>query len=291
MNRRTFLIAGTALAATTGSPLTAAQIIGRIKKNVGAPDRPQTVDNLIAGNPDSPVRGIASVMMSTLDVLQRCAAAGLNLVVTHEPTFYLHQDTTDTLTNNPVYKFKTGFIRQHDMVIFRLHDHWHDRHPDGIAQGMSRDLGWERNVVDPADPREFTFPATPLARFAQQIAERLHIRTMRVIGDPTLAVRRVATSWGYLSRDPGIQLLARSDVDVVVCGETREWEVVEYAQDAIAAGQKKALILMGHVVSEQSGMKYFAEWLKQFVTEVPVEFVPAPEPFWPPSPTPDPAAA
>jgi hypothetical protein len=34
------------------------------------------------------------------------------------------------------------------------------------------------------------------------------------------------------------------------------------------------------VVSEESGMKYCAEWLKQFVTEVPVQFVPAPEPFW-----------
>ncbi|MGA3027456.1 MAG: Nif3-like dinuclear metal center hexameric protein [Bryobacteraceae bacterium] len=284
MNRRTFLntslLATTALAAGPVPTPTAAEIIRRIKQNVGAPDRPQTVDNVIAGTPDTPVRGIASTMMATLDVLQRSAVAGLNLVITHEPTFYLHQDATDTLTNNPVYKFKTDFIRRHDLVIFRLHDHWHDRHPDGIAEGMSRALGWQQNVVNPADPREFTFPPTPLARFAQQIADRLHIRAMRVVGDPVLPVRRVSTSWGYLSRDPGIQLLASPDVDVVICGETREWEVVEYAQDAIAAGQKKALILMGHVVSEESGMKYCAEWMKQFVTEVPVQFVPAPEPFW-----------
>ncbi|MGA2182695.1 MAG: Nif3-like dinuclear metal center hexameric protein [Bryobacteraceae bacterium] len=291
MDRRTFLIAGTALAAAPAPTPTAAQIIDRIRKNVGVPWRAQTVDNVIAGNPDTPVRGIATTMMATLDVLQRAATAGHNLVITHEPTFYLHQDETATLANNPVYKFKLDFIRQHDMVIFRFHDHWHAHHPDGIALGMSRDLGWERNVVDPADPREFTFPATPLVRFAQQIAERLHIRTMRVVGDPALPVHRVATSWGYLSRDPGIQLLARPDVDVAICGETREWEVVEYAQDAIAAGQKKALIVMGHVVSEQSGMRYCAEWLKSFVTEVPVQFIPAPEPFWLPSLPPDPAAS
>jgi len=29
-------------------------------------------------------------------------------------------------------------------------------------------------------------------------------------------------------------------------------------------------------------MKYCAEWLKSFVTEVPVEFIAAPEPFWSP---------
>jgi putative NIF3 family GTP cyclohydrolase 1 type 2 len=72
-------------------------------------------------------------------------------------------------------------------------------------------------------------------------------------------------------------------VDVLVVGETREWELVEYAQDAISSGQKKGLIVLGHVVSEQSGMKLCAEWLKGFIKEVPIEFIPAPEPFWSPS--------
>ncbi len=29
-------------------------------------------------------------------------------------------------------------------------------------------------------------------------------------------------------------------------------------------------------------MKYCAEWLKSFISEVPIEFVPAAEPFWRP---------
>ncbi|HEX8998352.1 MAG TPA: hypothetical protein VGB07_00545 [Blastocatellia bacterium] len=56
-------------------------------------------------------------------------------------------------------------------------------------------------------------------------------------------------------------------------------------QDTISSGQKKALIVLGNVVSEQSGMKYCAEWLKSFVTEVPIEFVAAAEPFWCPDKT------
>jgi hypothetical protein len=43
------------------------------------------------------------------------------------------------------------------------------------------------------------------------------------------------------------------------------------------------LIVIGHVLSEQSGMKYCAEWLKTLVPEVPVQFVAAPEPFWNPN--------
>jgi putative NIF3 family GTP cyclohydrolase 1 type 2 len=239
------------------------------------------VDRIIAGNPDTPVKGIATTMMATLDVVQRAAAAGRNLVITHEPTFYSHQDTIDQIANDATYQFKLDFMRRNDMVSFHLHDHWHGHKPDGIAAGMARELGWEKNV-DPQNPRLFTFASVPLVRFARDIESRLKIRTMRVVGDPQLPVTRAIASWGYVSQFPGIPLLARPDIDVLIVGETREWEVVEYAQDMISSGKKKALILLGHVVSEQAGMKYCAEWLRTFVSEVPVEFVPAAEPFWTP---------
>jgi len=275
------LLAGAAgvAAAAGGAPLTAAQIIDRIRTNVGVPWRAETVDRVIAGDAQTPVKGIATTMMSTLDVIQRCAVAGKNFIVTHEPTFWLHQDTVDTLRDNAVYKRKADFIREKNLVIFRFHDHWHAHRPDGIATGMMRELGWEYVAVDRSDPREFIFPKMPLGMLVQMMRNRLHIRAIRVVGDLSTQIRKVTASWGYLSRDPGIQLLARPDVDVVVCGEAREWEVVEYAQDAVSAGQAKALILLGHVVSEQAGMKYCAEWLNGFVTDVPVEFVATDEPF------------
>jgi len=256
-------------------------VIERIKANVGVPWRTQTVDNMIAGSAETRVKGIATTMMATLDVVQRAAAAGKNMVITHEPTYYSHQDRIDQLTSDATYQFKLDFLRKNDMAVFHFHDHWHARRPDGIAAGMARELGWERNA-DPQNPRQFTFPGTPLARLARDMQSRLKIRTMRVVGDPRLAVKRVAASWGNVSQFPGIPLLAQPEVDVLVVGETHEWELVEYAQDMIASGKKKALILMGHVVSEQSGMKLCAEWLRSFVTEVPIEFIAAAEPFWNP---------
>jgi putative NIF3 family GTP cyclohydrolase 1 type 2 len=219
-------------------------------------------------------------MMATLDVARR-AAAGKNMVITHESTFFSHQDRTEQLQQDPTYRFKLDFLNKHGMVVFHFHDHWHARRPDGIAAGMIRELGWERNA-DPQTPRTFTFPGTPLARFAKEMETKLKIRTLRVVGDPKLPVRRVLASWGNVSLMPGIPFLARPDVDVLVVGETHEWELVEYVQDAIASGQKKALIVLGHVVSEQAGMKYCAEWLKGSINEVPVEFIPAAEPFWRP---------
>ena len=259
-------------------PLTVGQVINRIKVNVGIPWREQTVDNLITGTPQMPVKGVASVMMATLDILQRAAAKDLNMVITHEPIYYSHQDRTEPVQQDALYQLKRDFIEQQGMAVFHFHDHWHGRRPDGIATGMIRALGWEKNN-DPQNPRLFTFAETSLAHFAQGMAAKLNIRTMRVIGDPRLPIRRVMASWGNVSLMPGIPYLAQADVLVV--GETHEWELVEYVQDAISSGQKKALIILGHLISEQAGMKYCAEWLTGFIPEVPIEFIAAGEPYWP----------
>jgi hypothetical protein len=63
-------------------------------------------------------------------------------------------------------------------------------------------------------------------------------------------------------------------VDVIVAGQQREWEVVEYAFDANTAGERKGMILVGH-----QGMRLCADWLKTFIPEVPVDWIPAGDPF------------
>ncbi|HEY4355396.1 MAG TPA: Nif3-like dinuclear metal center hexameric protein [Acidobacteriaceae bacterium] len=219
-------------------------------------------------------------MMSTLEAVENCAAVGKNFIVTHEPTFYVHEDRTDDIANDPTLRYKLDFCKTHNITIFRFHDHWHSHRPDGIAQGMVHQLGWQKNVVDPADPKKLAFDGLTLAALAKQISEKLHARTIRVLGDPNLPVHRVRANWGYLSREGGIRLFSQPDLDVLICGEAREWEAVEYAQDTIRAGAKKGLIVIGHVLSEQGGMIDCAEWLRTFIHEVPIQFIATPEPFW-----------
>jgi len=283
-SRRAFMGGGLALSAAQSLPSqtveapTAEQVIERIRQNVGVPWRSQTVDKIVFGDGATPVKGIATTMMATFDVVKRCVAAGRNLIVSHETPVYMHQDDVQPLVKDPTYLAKKEYIEKNQAVVFHFHDHWHARQPDGIWLGMARELGWEKNV-DPNNPRAFIFSSTPLAQFANDIATKLNARTMRVVGDPKMAVSKVHTSWGYMS---AIAMMARPEIEVLAIGETREWEVVEYVQDSIAAGQRKALIIVGHVLSEQSGMKYCAEWLKTLVPGVPVEFVAAPEPYWRP---------
>src|SRR5262245_20039084 len=126
VSRRSFLLTFIGLTAMrlahaqTPQPLTAGQVIDRIKANVGIPWRAQTVDNIIAGTAETPVKGIATTMMATLDVVKRAAAAGKNMVITHESTFFSHQDRTEEPLPDATYQLKLDSINKHNMVLSQV---------------------------------------------------------------------------------------------------------------------------------------------------------------------------
>jgi putative NIF3 family GTP cyclohydrolase 1 type 2 len=267
-------------------PLTAREVVQRIQEHVGVLWQKETVDTFKAGDPDTKVIGIAVTMMATFDVLQRAAASGANLIITHEPTFYNHLDQTDQIPEKErdlVLRDKLAFIKEHHLVVWRFHDHWHARNPDGIEAGMVRALAWER-FQDGLNQYLFTIPETTLDELAADLRNRLHIRVMRVVGNPAMKVTRVALAPGSPGMQKEIRALEMPDIQVLVTGESREWETVEYVADAVAQQKQKALIILSHIPSEQAGMEECARWLKTFVTEVPVEFIPAAQPFWTPEP-------
>lgn len=262
---------------------TAQEVIAAIQEHVGVPWRTETVDTFKAGNPETRVTGIAVTMMATLDVLQRAAAKGQNLVITHEPTFYNHLDRPEgTDENDPVWKEKRDFIEKNGLVVWRFHDHWHLRKPDGILAGMVQALGWEK-YQSAENPRLFTVPETTLEKLAADVAKRLETPVLRVVGNPEMRVTKLALSPGSAGFPRETHALEMENVEVLLVGETREWETVEYAADAASEGKKKALIVIGHVPSEQAGMEECARWLKTFVKNVPIEFVPTKQPFWTPA--------
>lgn len=278
----TALLFSCALAAGQETHLTAREIISRIQSHVAVPWQSETVDTFKAGNPDEPVTGVALTMMATMDVLERAAASGKNLIVTHEPTFYNHLDKLDALPEkeqDPVLAAKLAFIAEHHLVVWRFHDHWHRRTPDGIEAGMAHALGWEKQQ-DAENQYLFAVPETTLESLATDLKKKLDVHVLRVVGDPHLKVKKVALVPGASGFQKETLALERNDVDVLVTGEPREWETVEYAADAVAQGKHKGLIILSHIPSEQAGMEECTRWLKTFVNEVPVEFVPAKDPFW-----------
>lgn len=261
--------------------VTARQVVERIGAHVGVPWRARTVDEFLAGDPDAPVRGVAVTMMATFDVLRDAVERGLDLVVTHEPLYFDHHGAADAelaAEGDPVHAAKSAFVAEHGLVVFHLHDVWHDRRPDGVLTGVARALGWldaERPDVEGV----YDLPPTTLGALAAHVAQALGARALRYVGDPDAPVRTVGLQPGFHGFGPNRRLLARPDVDVLVIGEGHEWETGEYAADAVSAGLCAGLVVVGHVPSEQEGMAEAARWLAGLVPEVPVELVATADPF------------
>ena len=179
---------------------------------------------------------------------------------------------------DPVVVAKKDFIRKNGLVVFRFSDNWRARKPDPFATGLAQTMGWTKYQAG-GDPSRYDVPATTIGALAENLATRLKARAgIRVVGDPKSPVRRIAML-------PGVSPLAATlkalpDCDLVLAGETREWESVEYAQDAVAAGQKKGLIMLGRVLSEEPGMNVCADWLKKLMPEIPARWLPAGDPYW-----------
>jgi len=276
-------LSATPVFSQTKKDITANEVIDRIKGNLGVPWKTPTVDTFKAGDPNAKVTGIATTMMATLDVLQRAAAKGDNLIITHEPTWYDHQDTTDQLPmkdDDPVVKEKRAFIEKNHLIIWRFHDHWHRNTRDGILDGQVHAMGWEK-YQDPSNSHLFTIPEKTVGQIADELQKKLGIAVMRVVGDRKMKVTRVALSPGATGFRLESGALEIPGVQLLISGESREWETVEYVADAAAQGRQKALIMLSHVPSEQFGMDECAKWLRTFVTEVPVDFIPTKDPFAP----------
>ncbi len=260
--------------------MTANDVLALIKKNLGSPWNENTYRDVFhAGDPNQEVKGIATCFMPTLDLLQRAHAAGMNLVVGHETTYWNDRDDTKGMTDDAVYRFKTEFCAKNGMVILRLHDHAHSHRPDFIMTGLLRALGW--SARDPQNPRIYRFPTTTLEELAASIRRRTGSKALRVVGDPKARVSTGTAGMGYSTGR------FSPDVDVVINGENPEtgnaYDPTEYALDAAFLGMNKGQIILGHAISEEPGMEDVANWLRTFIKDIPVQFMPSGEPYWSPA--------
>src|SRR5438067_8049851 len=132
--------------------LTAREVVRRIKQNVGVPWRTPTADDFKFGDPDAPITGITTTFMSTFSLLEKSVAAGNNFVITHEPTFWSANDMVADLKGDPLYQQKLKYMQDIKLVVWRFHDHWHARRPDGIFTDWNRVMGWDKYVVPGETP-------------------------------------------------------------------------------------------------------------------------------------------
>jgi putative NIF3 family GTP cyclohydrolase 1 type 2 len=272
------LLSGFCFGQDEKASMTAGEVVDGIREHVTCPWSERTVDTFKSGGPESEVTGIACTFMATVDVLKKAAKMGCNMVITHEPTFYNHLDTTGLLTGDSVYAAKQAIIQENNMVIFRFHDHWHRTTPDGIYTGMLDKMQWKTYLVE-GETNIFKFPGISLRDITDHLKQVFPGANIRVIGNPRLKINYAAFSAGAPGSERHIRLLQRDEVNLVVIGEAPEWESISYVRDAYQVGLPKAMIILGHTESEEAGMAYCAEWMQSFVDKIPVFFIESGDPF------------
>ena len=269
------------------------EVVNRMIKKTGVGPLPpeKTCDKLMSGSFEQEVSKIAVTFMATVDVIKKAIAMGAELIVTHEPTWFTGEDTTDWLDNDPVYLKKKELIEQADIAIWRFHDHMHMDPVDGIMRGFDEEMDWVQYRME-ADSSFlggkgdycYQLPTTTLQELCNSFKERLPMKVIQIIGDPEMKVERVGVlpggaSLGLFSEYHPMQLMYNRDLDVLVCGEIVEWRLPAYVRDACQLGIPKAILVLGHERSEEPGMKHLGKWMQDIMDGIPVIFIDSEEPF------------
>lgn len=238
----------------------------------GAPF-PKTVDTLKSGSRDIAVTGIITTMFATVDVIRKAVALNANFIIAHEPTFYNHLDDTSWLETDTVYRYKADLLNKHRIAVWRNHDYVHSLTEDGVMEGVTRQLGWEKYAQ--TNPALFQTPPATLASVIGEVKKKLGIPALRYIGNLSEMASKILLLPGAAGGTNQIKAISREKPDVVLCGEIAEWETAEYVRDARAKGDKISLVVLGHVASEEPGSKFLADWMTKNIKGVVTTHVPA----------------
>lgn len=226
----------------------------------------RTCDTLKAGNPEAELTKAAVTMFATGGVLRAAAEWGANLLIVHEPVFYRHLDDPAELETLPdpvkkVIAAKRRLIGELGITIYRYHDHPHYRVPDLISEGQTANWGlkgqWKRGKYWAVNRFELE-EALPVLEVAEILKEKLELRHLRLAGSRETQVKKIGLCFGT----PGHVEEELAENDLVVTGEICEWQAGEYIRDLVEIlGERRSLLVLGHIGSERQGMKLLAERL------------------------------
>ena len=106
--------------------------------------------------------------------------------------------------------------------------------------------------------------------------EKLGLNAVRVIGNLDGPVSRVGMVGHIIGQEQEITRRIREEnIHVAIALEALDWTTNSYIRDAGQLGMFKALILGGHLNTEELGMKWAVNWIGELVPELPVTFVPS----------------
>jgi len=251
-----------------------------------------TVDQFLAGDPESDITGIAVSWMPTFSNLKKALDAGCNLFVTHEPLFTLVLDkegkiiggslltdphiqwmkTAYSFDQNDVWIKKKKWLDETRMVVYRCHDFWDDFPEIGIHGAWANWLGL---TGKPVAAQMFygvhEVSNVTLGDLAEKILQRVKILgqdVVHVVGDLNKKVSRLAIGTGAITNYREMYNMG-ADVLLITDDGTRLWDASQWALDSDIP-----LIIVNHSTSEEPGMRTLAIYIQEKFPNIPVKEIP-----------------
>lgn len=215
---------------------------------------PWTVDRLKLGDGDREVKKIALCHMVTPRVIKAAEEWGADLMITHECTFYNHEDN---IGEDALSQEKKKMIEAAGFAMYRYHDSMHLYGMDEVSEAfieyteLRGEFDGQMGFVS-----DKAYSAASLARL---IEEKLKIKHVRIVGDRDYEARGILLALGMRGSACFRDFIADEKKSIAVCGELCEWSDCEPVRDAAELGYHKAVIILGHADSESFAMKRMAE--------------------------------
>lgn len=233
----------------------------------------RTVDTIKVGSRDAVVTGVVTTMFTTLEIIRKAIDLKANLIIPHEPTFFSGQDETDYLQDDPVFRAKYDLMKENGISLWRNHDYVHRMQDDGVRIGVVGDLGW--NEYYQANSPILDIPKSSLRDLIHHIKSQLGVPAMRYVGNLDQICAKVLLLPGAVGGRRQIESIMKEKPDVLVCGESNEWETPEYVRAANEIGIKLSMIEIGHSASEEGGSEFLKSWLNEHMPGLPVHHIPS----------------
>lgn len=232
-------------------------------------------DFVLNGDIKKTVKKIATVFLLTVDVINRCIADSVDMIIVHEGVFYHEPAYTDNLKDE-VAKRKNELLKNSNILVYRFHDMAHNVFPDIILKGFLNEINLGKSAKDCFN---ISFGVNgilldePLSikSIISEIKNKLKLNKVRFFGDINNSVKSIHFGLGQCLTD--YNSLSKTDCELYICGEVYDLPGGSYCVDAKAFGLNKNIIVLGHYSSEYLGMKYFVQFLSNKFDNLQVSYI------------------
>ena len=257
---------------TNAGDITVAELQQFLTSLVELPSK--TVDRIIIGDPQTKVKKIGTCWMPYWDTCKKAVESGVNVLVTHEPTFYTHWDLDEKqgdYYNSPEFtknqylelvEKKKKWINENGLVIIRNHDTMDALKDMGIPFAFGRFLGFQNTdiIASRTYYNVYRIESQPAEKVAGMIAQKLTKLGQPGVafyGDPKYPVSSVGIGTGCIC-DPMDFADLKPDMFIAIDDVVRTWTQTTFASDS---GQP--LVVINHGTSEEAGMQMLNQIIKK----------------------------